>query len=66
MAPSTRALIEKIQTLPSEQFSAVEEFVDFIVGRAQDQALSRAASEASISCFSKVWNNPEDDVYDVL
>jgi hypothetical protein len=58
------ALMEKIRALPSDRLDEVEDFVDFIAARSTDRALVRAARTASADAFAKVWNNPEDDVYD--
>lgn len=66
MSANTKALIEKIQALPAERIDEIEDFVDFISTRAQDRALTRAASATSTSAFARVWNNPEDDAYDAL
>ena len=66
MPQDTQALFDKIQALPPERIAEVEDFVDFIVARAQDHALTRAASAASAVSFAKIWENPEDDAYDVL
>jgi hypothetical protein len=60
------ALIHKISTLPLERIAEVEDFVDFIGQREAERSLSRAALAASAPAFAKVWNNPEDDVYDAL
>jgi hypothetical protein len=62
--PNTEALIEKIRALPDERLDEVEDFVDFIVSRSADRALVRAARTASVEAFAKVWDNPEDDIYD--
>ena len=59
-------LIAKIQALPPEQLTEVEDFVDFIRLREQERALTRAAATASAPAFATVWNNPEDDAYDAL
>ncbi len=64
--PANQALIEKINTLPIDRLTEVEDFVDFLRSRDQDRALFRAASAASEPAFAAVWNNPEDDVYDAL
>ena len=64
--PNAQALMEKIQALPSERIAEVEDFVDFIRQREQDQSLIRAAAAASAPAFAAVWNNPEDDAYDAL
>lgn len=66
MPANTRALIDKIQALPAERIVEVEDFVDFIATRAQDQALVRAAAAISAQAFATIWENPEDDVYDAL
>lgn len=67
---ANRALIEKINALPVDRLAEVEDFVDFIRQRDQDRAVTRAvtraASAASAPAFASVWNNPEDDAYDVL
>jgi hypothetical protein len=64
--PMLETLIEKIQALPPDRIAEVEDFVEFIVIREQDRALTRAAATASGPAFAAVWNNPEDDAYDAL
>jgi hypothetical protein len=64
--PNAQALLEKIQTLPPERLSEVEDFVDFIRLREQERTLTRAASAASAPAFAAIWNNPDDDAYDAL
>ena len=64
--PNAQALMEKIQTLPPERLSEVEDFVDFIRLREQERTLTRAASAASAPAFAAIWNNPDDDAYDAL
>jgi hypothetical protein len=53
-------LIDKIEALPPDRIA------DFLWSREQDQALARAAAAASAPAFAAIWNNPEDDVYDVV
>jgi hypothetical protein len=64
--PANRALIEKINTLPTDRLAEVEDFVDFIRQRDQDRTLVRAAAAASAAAFAAVWSNPEDDAYDAI
>jgi hypothetical protein len=64
--PNAQALIAKIQALPPERLSEVEDFVDFIRLREQQRALTRAAAAASAPAFAAIWNNPDDDAYDAL
>lgn len=66
MNASTQILIEKIKALPGDRLSEVEDFVDFIAARAQDQTVVRAAASASAPAFARVWSNAEDDAYDAL
>jgi hypothetical protein len=56
--------LAKIQALPEEQIAEVEDFVDFIA--AKDRSLVHAGTAASAPGFTKIWSNPEDDVYDAL
>ena len=41
--PDAQALLEKIQALPPERLSEVDDFVDFITAREQERTLTRAA-----------------------
>lgn len=61
-----QTLIEKISGLPLERIAEVEDFVDFIRQRDQDQGLTRAAAGVSGPAFAAVWDNPEDAAYDAL
>ena len=64
--PNAQDLMEKIQALPPERLSEVEDFVDFIRLREQERTFIRAASAASTPAFAAIWNNPDDDAYDAL
>jgi hypothetical protein len=66
MNANTQSLIDKINALPAERIDEVADFVDFISVRAQERTLRRASAEASAPAFARVWDNPEDDVYDAL
>lgn len=61
-----RALIDKLSTLPPERLAEVEDFVDFLRQREQDRQLTQAATKAAEVSFQKVWDNPDDAVYDKL
>ena len=63
---SEQAIIEKIKGLPPERVAEVEDFVDFLRARNDDQRLTQAATKASAPAFDKVWDNPEDADYDRL
>jgi hypothetical protein len=63
---SPHSLIKKIEALPAERLTEVEDFVDFIAAREEERAISRAAAVVSEPVFADIWNNAEDDVYDAL
>lgn len=65
-AVAVDVLIEKIRSLSPEKAAEVEDFVDFLRLREQDNRLTRAATKLSEDAFADVWDNSEDAVYDEL
>ena len=61
-----RELIDKLEALPPERIAEVEDFIDFIKQRDQARQLTRAAATAAEPSLQKVWDNPDDAVYDTL
>ncbi len=61
-----RELIDKLEALPPERINEVEDFIDFIKQRDQDRQLTHAATKTAEQSFAKVWDNPDDAVYDAL
>lgn len=59
-------LIDKLEALPPERINEVEDFIDFIKQRDQDRQLTHAATQTAGQSFAKVWDNPDDAVYDAL
>ena len=59
-------ILEKLKGLPPERVAEVEDFVDFLRVRAEEQRLTKSATKASEPVFKKVWDNPEDADYDRL
>lgn len=59
-------LIEKLETLPPERIAEVEDFIDFVKQRDTDLQLTHAAAKAAEPSLQKVWDNPDDAVYDAL
>lgn len=59
-------LIKKIEALPAEKINEVEDFVEFLGHKGTDRQLTRAAAKLSEKSFAKVWDNPEDAIYDKL
>jgi len=44
----------------------VEDFVDFLSLRDEEQRLTEAATRLSEEAFARVWENPDDADYDRL
>ena len=61
-----RTLIDKLEALPPERIAEVEDFIDFLKSRNGDRQLTRAAARAAEPSLQKVWDNPDDAVYDTL
>jgi len=65
-ARDAQNLIEKLQRLLAQRQAEVEDFVDFLRSREDDQRLATAAARASEPAFAKVWDNEDDTAYDRL
>ncbi len=66
MSATPQVLIEKINQLPPQRMAEVEDFVDFLRARADDERLTQAAANTSEPSFAAVWDNDEDAAYDRL
>ena len=59
-----QVLLDKIKQLPPQRRAEVEDFVDFLRAREDEQRLTHTAAKASEASFAKVWDNDEDAAYD--
>ncbi len=66
MSAFEQVLIDKIRQLPPQRLAEVEDFVDFLRAREDEQRLVQAAAKASEASFAAVWNNDDDAAYDRL
>lgn len=64
MTAHEQMLIDKIRQLPPQRLAEVEDFVDFLRTRDDEQQLAQAAAKTSEASFAVVWNNNEDAAYD--
>ena len=64
MTATEQVLIDKIKQLPQQRMAEVEDFVDFLRSREEEQRLTLAAAKASEASFAAVWDNDEDAAYD--
>lgn len=60
------SLVEKLKALPPQRQAEVEDFVDFLQSRNNDQNLVMAAAKTAEPSFAQVWDNNEDAEYDRL
>ncbi len=59
-------MMEKLQQLPPEKVTEVEDFIDFLYERHTDRWLTMAAAKLSEPLLQRVWDNPADAEYDNL
>lgn len=59
-----QVLFDKIRQLPPQRLAELEDFVDFLRTREDDQRLALAAAKASEASFRQVWDNDDDAAYD--
>ena len=64
MSAPVQALFEKIKQLPPQRMAEVEDFVDFLRAREEENRLTHAAAKASEASFAQVWDNDDDAAYD--
>jgi hypothetical protein len=65
-AHDAHSLIEKLKALPPQRQAEVEDFVDFLRSREDDQHLVTAATKTAEPAFAQVWDNDDDAEYDRL
>jgi predicted MPP superfamily phosphohydrolase len=66
MSATEQVLIEKIRQLPPQRLAEVEDFVDFLRTREDEQRLTHAAGKVAEASFVAVWDNDDDAAYDRL
>ena len=59
-----QVLFDKIRQIPPRRLAEVEDFVDFLRTRENEQQLACVAAKASEASFAQVWDNDDDAVYD--
>lgn len=66
MTVQEQVLIEKIKLLPRQRLAELEDFIDFLRARENDQQLVKSAAKLGEASFAAVWDNDEDAAYDRL
>ena len=59
-------LANKLQTLSQKRITEVEDFIDFLRQRDENQQLTQLAMKASQSTLNTIWDNTDDAEYDRL
>ena len=59
-----QALFDKIKQLPPQRMAEVEDFVDILRAREDENRQTHAADKASEASFAQVWDNDDDAAYD--
>jgi len=66
MSVDDQLLLEKLRSLPPQRRAEVEDFVDFLAHREEEQRLGQIAAQAFEPAFKALWDDPEDAEYDRL
>lgn len=62
----TQPLINKLASLSPEHIEEVNDFIDFLLMREQQQRETTALARISEPALAKVWDNEDDAIYDHL
>jgi len=66
MQPQLDKIREKLGHLSIDRLSEVDDFIDFLQQREQDNHLRQNYARASEAVFAQVWDNDDDAAYDQL
>ena len=66
MQPQLEHIQEKLGSLAPDRLAEVEDFIDFLQQRDQDNTLRKTYAQASEEAFNQVWDNDDDAFYDDL
>lgn len=61
-----KIIIQKVRMLSPDKINEVVDFVDFLSQKDRERKLMQASNKLAEDAFKKVWDSPEDDVYDRL
>ena len=64
METEKQIVVEKIDRLSSERLTEVNDFIECLLDRESDSALTHAAGALGEASFAQVWDDPDDAAYD--
>jgi len=59
-------LLHKLEHLPPEKITEVEDFIDFLSQKDREHQMRKDFARGAEASFHKVWDNEEDADYDKL
>jgi len=59
-------VIKKLEHLPADRLSEVEDFIDFLSQRDREHHMRKDFARGAEASFHKVWDNDDDAAYDKL
>lgn len=59
-------LQRKLSKLSEFKLAEVNDFVDFLISKKEEQNLRASYTSASKASFNEIWDNKEDGIYDDL
>ncbi|MCD1631451.1 MULTISPECIES: DUF2281 domain-containing protein [Marinobacter] len=59
-------VIKKLEHLPADRLSEVEDFIDFLSQRDREHHTRKDFARGAEPSFQKVWDNDDDAAYDKL
>ena len=64
MQTQLNQMMAKLEHFPPGKLAEVEDFIDFLQQREQDDSLRQTYTHASETAFAEVWDNDADAAYD--
>lgn len=66
MENRVQQVIKKLEHLPSDRLSEVEDFIDFLSQKDREHYMRKDFAQGAEASFQKVWDNEDDSAYDKL
>jgi len=66
MGSRVQQLIKKLEHLPPDRLSEVEDFIDFLSQKDREHYMRKEFAQGAEASFQRVWDNEEDSAYDKL
>lgn len=64
MESRIQAVLRKLEHLPPDRLTEVEDFIDFLSQKDREHQMRKDFARGAEASFHKVWDNDEDAEYD--